>query len=82
MPAFFLVFRIGRFIIPLPWFAVWLLLLPVIPVAIIISPFFRHRNYENIMRNAHLVWWAAVGIHGLRVDIKSKKGDSIFLSFV
>ncbi|OPX28153.1 MAG: hypothetical protein B1H09_08335 [Gemmatimonadaceae bacterium 4484_173] len=82
MPAFFLVFRIGRFTIPLPWFAVWLMLLPVVPAAIIASPFFHNKSYGNILQNAHLAWWIIVGLHGLTVNIDSKNGDRIFLSFV
>lgn len=82
MPAFFLLLRIGRVILPLPWFVFWLLLLPLVPLAMMASPFVRDREYGNIMRNAHLAWWIMVALHGLKVDVNSKDGESVYLSFV
>lgn len=82
MPAFFLLLRIQKVIIPLPWFLFWLLLLPLVPIAMTASPFFRKKDYGNILRNAHLAWWVMVGLHGLKVDINSKNGDGVYLSFV
>ncbi len=82
MPAFFLILRIRRFLLPLPWFIFWLLLLPFVPLAMIAAPFFRNQEYGNIMRNAHLAWWVMVALHGLKVDVNSKDGDSVYLSFV
>jgi hypothetical protein len=82
MPAFFLLFKIRRFTIPLPWFAIWLILLPVVPAAMIASPFFCRKDYGNIMRHAHLAWWVIAGLHGLKVDINNRKGNRVFLSFV
>ncbi len=82
MPAFLLLVKIKKVVIPFPWFLLWILLLPFVPIAIIISPFFRRKEYGNILKNAHLVWWAMAGLHGLTVDVNSKKGDSVFLSFV
>jgi hypothetical protein len=82
MPAFFLLLRIKKFIVPLPWFFFWLLLFPLVPLAMIVSPFFGHRECRSIMKNAHLVWWVLVALHGLKVDVNSKSGDRVFLSFV
>ncbi|PIE52568.1 hypothetical protein CSA37_06000 [Candidatus Fermentibacteria bacterium] len=82
MPAFFLLIKIRKVIIPLPWFILWLLLLPLIPVAILISPFFREAEYRVILRNAHLAWWTTAALHGLKIDVNSKDGETVFLSFV
>ncbi len=82
MPAFLFLMKFGRVTVPLPWFPVWLLLLPFVPLAIVISPFFRKKNYGNILRNAHLAWWITVMLHGLEVNISSKSGDRVYLSFV
>ena len=82
MPAFFLVVRIKRFLLPLPWFVFWLLLLPLVPLAILVSPFFRHEDYGRILQNAHLAGWVMVALHGLKVDVNSRDGEGIYLSFV
>jgi hypothetical protein len=82
MPAFFLILRIKNFILPVPWFIFWALLLPFVPVAMIASPFFSKREYGNILRNAHLAWWVIVALHGLKVDVNSSSGDRVYLSFV
>ena len=82
MPAFLLMLRIGKVTVPLPWFLVWIFLLPFIPITIISSPFFRKKEYGGILRNAHLVWWMTVALHGLKVDVNSKNSDSVNLSFL
>ncbi|MCK5787083.1 MAG: hypothetical protein KAH54_11075 [Candidatus Sabulitectum sp.] len=82
MPAFFLLLKIQRVIIPLPWFMLWLGLLPFVPVAMIVSPFFRNKEYGNILQSAHLAWWMIAALHGLKVDVKSRSGDRVYLSFV
>ena len=82
MPAFFLLIRMGRLILPLPWFVFWLLLLPLVPLAIIVSPFFRSRYYGRVLQNAHLAWWAVMALHGLKVDVNSRDGHGIYLAFV
>jgi len=82
MPAFFLLMRIKKFVVPLPWFIFWLILLPLVPIAVIVSPFLRNRELGSIMKNAHLAWWVLVALHGLKVDVNSKNGDRVFLSFV
>ena len=82
MPAFFLLVRIKRFVLPLPWFPFWLILLPFVPLAILISPFFARENYGRVLQNAHLAWWAVTALHGLKVAVDSSDGDRIFLSFV
>ncbi|MCK5842127.1 MAG: hypothetical protein KAH31_08165 [Candidatus Sabulitectum sp.] len=82
MPAFFLLIRIQKVMIPLPWFIFWLLMLPLVPVALVASPFFRRKEYGNILKSAHLAWWAMVCLHGLSVDVNSKSGDRVYLSFV
>ncbi len=82
MPAFLLIFGIKKVKIPFPWFLIWLLLLPLVPVAILISPFFRKKPYGKILQNAHLGWWVLVNFHGLKIDINSKSNDRIYLSWV
>ena len=82
MPAFFLLIRIGRIIIPLPWFVFWLLLLPFVPLAVLISPFFSRKDYGRVLQNAHLAWWVVAALHGLKLDINSRDGQQIYLSFV
>lgn len=82
MPAFFLMIRIGRIILPLPWFVFWLLLLPFVPLAIVISPFFSKQYYGNVLQNAHLAWWVVTALHGLKVNVNSRDGHGIYLSFV
>ena len=82
MPAFLLLIKIQKVMIPFPWVLFWIILLPFVPIAMIISPFFARKEYGNILRNAHLAWWVMVGLHGLKVDVNSNKGDSVYLSFV
>ena len=82
MPAFFLLIRIGRFPVPLPWFILWLLLLPLVPLAILVSPFFRSEDYGRVMQNAHRAWWVLVALHGLKVEVNGSSGEQVYLSFV
>ncbi len=82
MPAFFLLIKIGRMILPLPWFIFWLILLPFVPLAILVSPFFRSEEYGRVLQNAHLAWWVLAALHGLKVDVNSRDGQRIYLSFV
>jgi hypothetical protein len=82
MPAFLLLFRAGRFVVPVPWFLVWLPLIVPVPLMLAISPFFSGRKYGFLMRNAHRLWWMIVALHGLKVDIRSKSGDGMYLSFL
>ncbi len=82
MPAFFLVVKVLGVPIPLPWFLLWLLLLPLVPLAILISPFFGGSHHGNLLRNAHLAWWILVSLHGLKVDVNSRDGHGVYLSFV
>jgi len=82
MPAFFLLLRIGCFVIPLPWFVLWLMLLPFVPLAIILSPFFSRKHYGKVLQNAHLAWWCLTALHGLRVDVNGRNKENIYFSFV
>ena len=82
MPAFFLIVKIWKVPIPIPWFLLWLLLLPFVPVAILVSPLFSGSDYGKLLRNAHLAWYMIVSLHGLKVDINSRDGDAVYLSFV
>jgi len=82
MPAFFLLIKIGRMILPLPWFIFWLILLPFVPLAILVSPFFKREDYGRVLQNAHLAWWVVTALHGLKVDVNSRDGQRIYLSFV
>ncbi len=82
MPAFFLLIRIKKFVIPILWFPIWLLLLPFVLLAYLISPFFYRTNYRHILQNSYIGWLLLVKLHGLKVDINSKNDDRIYLSFV
>lgn len=82
MPAFFLLVRIKKIIIPILWFPIWLLLLPFVLLAFLVSPFFYGTSYRHILQNGYIGWLLLVNLHGLKVDINSKNDDRIFLSFV
>ncbi len=82
MPAFFLIVKVGKVPIPLPWFLLWLLLIPLVPLAILISPFLPRSDQRKLLRNAHLAWWIIVSLHGLKVDVNSRDDHGVYLSFV
>jgi len=82
MPAFFLLVGIKKVIIPVPWFPAWILLIPFVLLAFLISPFFYRTNYRYILQNSYIGWLLLMKLHGLKVDINSKNNDRIYLSFV
>jgi len=84
MPALLLIMRIGRIIVPLPWFVLWLILLPFVPLAWcvgFIGSIFSDRDVFRFLIAAPWVFWMLMCLHGTEVRVNSKK-ECILIKFI
>jgi len=83
-PAFLLLARFGKVTLPLPWFAVWLILLPFAlvawPVGILGSALGGGRAF-TFLGNAPRLWLLSCCLGGLRAGVRND-GRRICFSFV
>lgn len=83
-PAFFVTVRAGKALIPLPYFALWLIALPLAllawPVGMagsLVGGGFVFRALSQAPR----LWLILCCLHGFRMDVRSDE-NRIYLSFV
>lgn len=88
MPALFLLFRIGRMRcpIPLPWFPVWLLLLPFAVLGQAVGAaavLFRARRgtWPVFLSESLAVWSILPGLHGTEITVSSEAENLSFRFF-
>jgi hypothetical protein len=75
MPAFLLILRTGRMIIPLPWFLVWLILLPfgiLAWLAGLIASLFSRKWEFRALTQALRVLHLLMSLSGTRCDFSSE----------
>lgn len=85
MPALLLLLRFGRMPFPIPvlWFPIWLLLLPLALLAQVAgsaaSVFYRGKNSVLAMLSGSLALWSILpGLHGLEVSVSSREDKLMF----
>ncbi len=85
MPAWILLFRIRNFMIPIPWFIIWILPLPFILVTSIIGYVARlsgMRNYIfRLLSESWRVLMLIICLHGIEVRVDTEK-ENILLKFI
>ncbi|MBD3370823.1 hypothetical protein GF402_10755 [Candidatus Fermentibacteria bacterium] len=72
MPAFLLILRKGRLVIPLPYFLLWGLLLPLLPLLILagmLGKAFSERIEFRMITRSDLLLRLLVCVHGLKVRV-------------
>ena len=84
MPAILLLLRIGRVVVPLPWFILWLVLLPFVPLAWLVGlvgSLFSDRDVFRFLMTAPWFYWMLMSLHGTEVRIESKN-ENILVRFI
>lgn len=84
MPAFLLILRRGHLVIPLPYFLLWVLLLPLLPVLMlvgVVGSVFSERVEFRIMTRMDLLFRLFSCLHGLRVKVGEGR-DRLDMRFV
>lgn len=76
MPALLLLFRVGGMPFPIPvlWFPVWLLLLPLAVLARIVgavAALFTGKTWAVFLTESLSAWSLLPGLHGLQVSVSS-----------
>lgn len=85
MPAMILLLKIRKFIIPLPWFLIWILAIPLaFPAWLVgnIGLLFFPRSYS--MRAASQAWRVVLltmRMHGIRVEVDTSDAD-VLIQFI
>ncbi len=86
MPALLLVLRFGRmpFPLPLPWFPVWLVLLPLAIlgqfVGSVSAVLARKRSDTLVLLSASMAAWSLITrLHGLEITVRSEKENLQFM---
>ncbi len=86
MPALLFVMRIGRVFVPLPWFPLWLVALPLSLAAWFVGEgarVFTRARWTDWARMAPRAAWLITALHGLKVDISgSDRGENVFLMWL
>jgi hypothetical protein len=75
MPAFLLILRTGRMVIPLPWFLVWLILLPfgiLAWLAGLVASLFSHKWEFRALTQALRILYLLMSLSGTRCDVSSE----------
>jgi hypothetical protein len=84
MPAILLLLRIGRVTVPLPWFLIWLVLLPFVPLAWLvgmIGSIFSDADLFRFFTAAPFVYWMLVSLHGTEVRVDGS-GENVLVKFI
>jgi hypothetical protein len=84
MPAILLLLRIGRVTVPLPWFLIWLVLLPFVPLAWLvgmIGSIFSDVDLFRFLTAAPLVYWLLVSLHGTELRVSGSR-DNVLVKFI
>jgi hypothetical protein len=84
MPALILIIRKGGLVIPLPYFLLWVLLLPVLPLLVlmgVVGNVLSDRVEFRLMMRMDLLFRLLVCLHGLRIRVENGR-TRMCLSFV
>lgn len=85
-PAWLFILRIGNFRLPLPWFLLWLLLLPFVLLASIVGAAGSLLGSKTvpmqIMRESWRLLVLLICLHGLLIDVRSGHSEHIRLQFI
>ncbi|MDM7991879.1 MAG: hypothetical protein QUS11_01035 [Candidatus Fermentibacter sp.] len=85
MPALLLVARIGRVPVVLPWFPVWMILLPLSWIAWMLTlpvPRFCRGRTLGLLRESPRLAFALARLHGTRIGVDSVEGARFSLAWV
>lgn len=78
MPAFILLARIGWFPVVLPWFLLWLVLIPLSCLAwavSVVAGVFPDSRWPAVLRTAPRLALATANLHGARVSVRSDEAS-------
>ena len=78
MPAVLLILRIGRVVVPLPWFLFWVILLPFVPLAWLIGlmgSLFSERDLFRFLVIAPWAYCVLLCLHGTELRIESRNAN-------
>ena len=85
MPAWFLILKIKKIMVPIPWFIFWLLIAPFVPIAWIIGSLGRlvgARSYVfRILEESWRLFLVVTCLHGLEVNVRNTE-DVVRVSFI
>lgn len=85
MPAWILLIRIRKFIIPIPWFIIWILPLPVILVTSIFGYLVRLSGLKNyifrLLSESWRVLMLIICMHGIEVRVDTNE-ENILIKFI
>jgi len=73
LPATFLIIRIGRVVLPIPWILLWTIALVLMPFCWVIGFGARgsaHRSQLLILRRWHLVVLLLVAMRGMTISVR------------
>ncbi|MBN2053633.1 hypothetical protein JW905_01845 [bacterium] len=78
-PAWILLVRVRRLVIPLPWFLVWMLLALVTPVLMVVGYVGGRREPENevyrLLRQGYVLLSLVMFLHGADIAVKNDETD-------
>lgn len=86
MPALILILRIGGVPLPLPWFLLWIILLPFVLLAMIAGTMARLvdscSRWARMMQESWRLFAMVICLHGLQVDVRTGDDMKIGLRFI
>lgn len=85
MPAFLLLGRIGRFPVLIPWFPIWMILLPFSCLAWLLSAaigVFVEPRFLAGMKAAPGLALALTVLHGTEIDVRSNDGMRVSFTWL
>ncbi|MCK5065593.1 MAG: hypothetical protein KAQ97_09935 [Candidatus Fermentibacteraceae bacterium] len=85
MPAWILLLKIRNFMIPIPWFIVWILPLPIILITSIFGYLARLSGLKNyifrLLSESWRVLMLIICLHGIEVRVDTEE-ESILIKFI
>ena len=85
-PAFFLILRIGKVIVPVPWFLGWIFGLIVLPFCILAGHigliFSRHHYVYMVLSRSHHLLKLLMFIRGLQVSVLTGDSTQVNLNWI
>lgn len=85
MPAWILLMKIGKVPLPIPWFILWLVLAPLVPVAWMLGTIGRLLGLKGlvigILEESWRLFLMITCLHGLEVNVRSSE-EKVRFSFI
>ncbi len=85
MPAWILLLRIRNFMIPIPWFIIWILPLPLILITSIVGYLARLSGLNNyifsLLSESWRILMLIMCLHGIEVRVDTDE-ENILLKFI